>query len=323
MTSLYRNVFWFAKGMKEYSRSGFRSACRSFNLPDLDVDCTGKVFMITGATGTLGKVIAIQLAQKGGTVHLVCRNEEKAEALKKTIVDITENESSVVVHIVDMSHPQTVFNFAKKFKQNHGILHVLVNCASTVTQDREIGEDGLERTFATNTLGVHILITNLIPLLNQSCEPRVVLVTCGSLLTQRLEPVDLQFECMFPFNGLAAFTQTKRHQAVLVEHYAEAHPGIHFSAVHPGWLEAQGVKEAAPRLLRRVSVRCRSVEEAADTILWLAISRAALRHSSGMFFQDRRTTCPHLPFGKTKTSLDDEKFFMRNLEDFVQRLGLS
>ncbi|KAH9360732.1 hypothetical protein HPB48_020211 [Haemaphysalis longicornis] len=150
-----------------------------------------------------------------------------------------------------------------------------------------------------------------------------VLVTCGSLLTQRLEPVDLQFECMFPFNGLAAFTQTKRHQAVLVEHYAEAHPGIHFSAVHPGWLEAQGVKEAAPRLLRRVSVRCRSVEEAADTILWLAISRAALRHSSGMFFQDRRTTCPHLPFGKTKTSLDDEKFFMRNLEDFVQRLGLS
>ncbi|XP_077531007.1 dehydrogenase/reductase SDR family member 12-like isoform X2 [Haemaphysalis longicornis] len=239
MTSLYRNVFWFAKGMKEYSRSGFRSACRSFNLPDLDVDCTGKVFMITGATGTLGKVIAIQLAQKGGTVHLVCRNEEKAEALRKTIVDITENESSVVVHIVDMSHPQTVFNFAKKFKQNHGILHVLVNCASTVTQDREIGEDGLERTFATNTLGVHILITNLIPLLNQSCEPRVVLVTCGSLLTQRLEPVDLQFECMFPFNGLAAFTQTKRHQAVLVEHYAEAHPGIHFSAVHPGWLEAQ------------------------------------------------------------------------------------
>lgn len=323
MTSLYRNVFWFAKGMKEYSRSGFRSACRSFNLPDLDVDCTGKVFMITGATGTLGKVIAIQLAQKGGTVHLVCRNEEKAEVLRKTIVDITENENSVVVHIVDMSHPQAVFSFAKRFKQNHGILHVLVNCASTVTQNREIGDDGLERTFATNTLGVHILITNLIPLLNQSCEPRVVLVTCGSLLMQRLEPVDLQFECMFPFDGMAAFMQTKRHQAVLVEHYAEAYPGIHFSAVHPGWLDTQGVKEAVPRLLRRVSVRCRSVEEAADTILWLAISRAALRHSSGMFFQDRKTTCPHLPFGKTKTSLDDEKFFMRNLEDFVQRLGLS
>ncbi|KAK8775115.1 hypothetical protein V5799_031541 [Amblyomma americanum] len=93
--------------------------------------------------------------------------------------------------------------------------------------------------------------------------------------------------------------------------------------MHPGWLEPEGVKEAVPKLLRKVSVRCRSVEEAADTILWLAISRAALKHSSGMFFQDRRTTCPHIPFGKTKTSIDDEKFFMKNLEDFVNKLGLS
>ncbi|KAH6945582.1 hypothetical protein HPB50_009119 [Hyalomma asiaticum] len=275
MTSFYRNVFWFAKGMKEYSRSGFRSACRSFNLPDLDVDCTGKVFMITGATGTLGRVVAIQLAQRGGTVHLVCRDEEKAQDLKRTITDITEDENSVVAHLVDMSRPQEVLNFAKKFKEKYGILHVLV------------------------------------------------LVTCGSLLMQRLDPVDLQFECMFPFNGLAAFTQTKRQQAVLVEHYAETYPGIHFSAMHPGWVEPQGVKDAVPKLLRKVSIRCRSVEEAADTILWLAISRAALKHSSGMFFQDRKTTCPHIPFGKTKTSLDDEKFFMRNLEEFVNKLGLS
>lgn len=323
MTSFYRNVFWFAKGMKEYSRSGFRAACRSFNLPDLDVDCTGKVFMITGATGTLGRVVAIQLAQRGGTVHLVCKDEEKAEALKTTIADITENGESAVVHILDMSHPQDVLNFAKKFNLKYGILHVLVNCASTMTQNREIGEDGLEKTFATNTLGVHILITNLIPMLNRSCEPRVVLVTCGTLLMQRLDPVDLQFECMFPFNGLTAFTQTKRHQAVLVEHYAESFPGIHFSAMHPGWLEPKVVKDAVPKLLRNVSVRCRSVEEAADTILWLAISQAALKHSSGMFFQDRKTTCPHIPFGKTKTSLDDEKFFMRNLEDFVNKLALS
>ncbi|CAN8020168.1 unnamed protein product [Ixodes persulcatus] len=140
---------------------------------------------------------------------------------------------------------------------------------------------------------------------------------------QRLDPVDLQFECMFPYDGLAAFMQTKRHQAVMVEHYSEANPGIHFSAMHPGWLESQGVKEAVPKLLRKVPVPCRTVEEAADTILWLAISRAALKHSSGMFFQDRRTTCPHLPFGKTKTSLDDEKFFMQNLEDFVKKLELS
>lgn len=81
-------------------RSGFRSACRSFNLPDLEVDCTGKVFLVTGATGTLGKVVAIQLAQKGGTVHIICRSKERADALRRSILDITENDVWVPVHFI-------------------------------------------------------------------------------------------------------------------------------------------------------------------------------------------------------------------------------
>ena len=44
---------------------------------------------------------------------------------------------------------------------------------------RTLTEDGLETTFATNTLGVHILTTGLVPVLESSEDPRVV----GTVLT--------------------------------------------------------------------------------------------------------------------------------------------
>ncbi|XP_064458345.1 dehydrogenase/reductase SDR family member 12-like [Ornithodoros turicata] len=321
MASLYRNMLWFAKGMKEYSRGGFQSACRSFDLLDLDVDCTGKVFMVTGATGTLGRVVVMELAKKGGIVHVVCQHKDRGESLKELVAAATSKEC-IYIHVVDLSSVQEAASFAKSFANTHSALNVLVNCVSAMSEDREIGADGIEKTFATNTLGLHLLISNLVPLLNESYEPRVVIVTCGCLLMHKLNPTDLQFEQMFPYDGVAAFAQTKRQQVVMTEHYAEAYPGIHFSAMHPGWLEPNGVKAVVPKVLGKINVSCRTVEEAVDTVLWLAISRAALKHSSGMFFQDRKTTCPHLPLGKTKTSLEDEKYFMRRLHDFVKGLNL-
>ena len=44
---------------------------------------------------------------------------------------------------------------------------------------REVDEDGLEKNFATNTLGTYILTTGLIPLLAKHESPRVVTVSSG------------------------------------------------------------------------------------------------------------------------------------------------
>ena len=42
---------------------------------------------------------------------------------------------------------------------------------------RTMTEDGLETTFATNTLGVHILTSELVPVLETSEDPRVVSIS--------------------------------------------------------------------------------------------------------------------------------------------------
>ena len=64
--SLWRNVVWFAKGFKEYTRGGYASASKHFNAGDLDVDCGGKIFMVTGANSGIGKQAVKEVAKRKG-----------------------------------------------------------------------------------------------------------------------------------------------------------------------------------------------------------------------------------------------------------------
>ena len=56
--TFYRNVVWFMKGMKEYTKSGYETASKKFNPSDLEVDCSGLSYMITGANSGLGKQVS-------------------------------------------------------------------------------------------------------------------------------------------------------------------------------------------------------------------------------------------------------------------------
>jgi dehydrogenase/reductase SDR family protein 12 len=68
--SIYRNTVWFVKGMKEYTASGYQAAAKHFKPEDLEVDCTGKSYMITGigimnyGTGKLTTILWIRFERK-------------------------------------------------------------------------------------------------------------------------------------------------------------------------------------------------------------------------------------------------------------------
>ena len=47
--------------------------------------------MITGANSGIGKSVASQVAERGGTVHLVCRNAVSAEEARAEIKESTGN----------------------------------------------------------------------------------------------------------------------------------------------------------------------------------------------------------------------------------------
>ncbi|XP_047924324.1 dehydrogenase/reductase SDR family member 12 isoform X4 [Anser cygnoides] len=204
--SWYRNTVWFVKGLREYTRGGYESASKHFNPADLEVNVAGKSFLITGSNSGIGKATAKEIAKRGGTVHLVCRNKERAEDAKGEIVTETGNQN-VFLHIVDISNPKEIWKFAEQFKNEHK-LNVLINNAGCMVNNRELTEDGLEKNFATNTLGTYILTTALLPLLEKEADARVITVSSGGMLVQKLNVSDLQ-SGSGTFDGTMVYAQNK------------------------------------------------------------------------------------------------------------------
>lgn len=312
--SFYRNAVWFVKGMQEYTRCGYEAAAKHFNPGDLDVNLSGRSFMITGANSGIGKATAQEIASRGGTVHMVCRNKGRADAAKEEIVEKSKSQD-VHVHIVDMSNMRQVWEFAQSFSQSN-TLHVLINNAGCMINQRELTEEGLEKNFATNTLGTYILTTALIPALKKASDPRVVTVSSGGMLTQKLNVEDLQFE-KGTFDGTMAYAQNKRQQVILTERWAAQHKDVHFSSMHPGWADTPAVQTSMPSFHAKMQSRLRTEAMGADTVVWLAASAAAPQQPSGQFFQDRTAVATHLPLAASRCRPQDEEKLMMALEEFA------
>ncbi|PWA25343.1 hypothetical protein CCH79_00005255 [Gambusia affinis] len=313
--SIYRNAIWFLNGIQQYTRKGYVAASKDFETKDLEVSAVGRSFLITGANSGIGKATAMAIAKKGGTVHMVCRNKDKAEEAKSEIV--SESGNAVYVHVVDISQTRKVWEFAEAFKKEQPSLNVLINNAGCMIHKRELNTEGLEMNFATNTMGVYILTQSLIPLLQKSWDPRVITVSSGGMLVQNLRVDDLQSE-KGHFDGVMVYAQNKRQQVVLTEHWAKDNPVIHFSVMHPGWVDTPAVSTAMPQFHRMMGDRLRSVDQGADTVVWLALSRAAARKRSGQFFQDRKSVPMHLPLAWTQSSAEEIQSFITQLETLAR-----
>ncbi|XP_023700001.1 DHRS-12_like_SDR_c-like domain-containing protein isoform X1 [Paramormyrops kingsleyae] len=315
--SLYRSSIWYLKGLNEYTRGAFESAAKRFVEKDLEVSVAGRSFMITGANSGIGKAAAIVIAKRGGTIHMVCRNKDKAEEARAEIVKETGNKD-IYIHILDLTETRKVWEFAEAFKKKFKSLNVLINNAGSMLMQRELNAEGLEKNFACNTLGTYILTKNLIPLLEKSGDPRVIMVSAGIMLVKKLRVGDLQSE-RGRFDGTMVYAQNKRQLAVMTEQLAKTHPGIHFSLMHPGWVDTPAVAEAMPDFHRSMRNKLRSPEQGADTVVWLAVSEApAAAKPAGLFFQDRKVIPTHLPLAWTHSSLEQKERFMTLLEELAK-----
>jgi len=316
--SFFRNVVWFVKGLQEYTKSGYQSASKHFIAADYEVDCTNRHFMITGANSGIGKCIATEIAKRGGTIHMVCRNPTTAEEAKNEIITESNNQN-VHLHLLDMSKSQEVNNFTKEFVENNKELHVLINNAGCMINARETTEDGLEKNFATNTLATYILTVNLLPILKRSNNPRVVTVTSGGMLVQKMDISNLQSENVAKFDGTMVYAQNKRQQVIMTEQWADKHPEVHFSCMHPGWADTPAVRNSMPDFYEKMKDKLRTPLEGADTAIWLSIKQSLPEKSSGEFFQDRKVVAKHLPLAWTSSSKADVTSFMQQMESYASK----
>jgi NAD(P)-dependent dehydrogenase (short-subunit alcohol dehydrogenase family) len=194
----------------------------------------------------------------------------------------------------DVSSLRSVRDFARRFLDEHGELHVLVNNAGVLAAERSLSVDGHELALATNVLGPFLLTGLLAPALEKSAPSTVVNVSSGGMYTASLDVDDLQTE-RHSYDGAAVYARHKRAQVVLSELWAErlnAH-GVAVHSMHPGWVDTPGLESSLPRFHRFTKPALRTSEQGADTIAWLAAAEEPGTDSGG-FWHDRRRRPTHL-----------------------------
>ncbi|XP_045620376.2 dehydrogenase/reductase SDR family member 12 isoform X1 [Procambarus clarkii] len=314
-TSWYRRSIWNYKGSREYTKSGYEYSRTKFVEEDLDIDCSDRHYVITGCNSGIGYEIALAVAKRGGILHMVCRNEDSAKAARSDIITTTGNDK-IYLHLVDLARPKAVTEWAAKFAVQQEHIHVLVNNAGCLLHERRFDEDGCEIdvNFAVNTLAPYILTITLLPVLQRNEDARVINISSAGMLCVRLEPDDLMHSGIDPYDGLLVYSQNKRQQVVMSLWFAQRYDKVHFSCMHPGWVDTPGVRNSLPQFYEEMKANLRSPAEGADTAVWLAVSKAALKHPSGLFFQDRMPVATHLPLAWTKSSIEEENLLMINIE---------
>lgn len=75
-----------------------------------ETDETGKIVIITGANAGIGKETALELARRGATVYMACRDKHRAEEARKQIIKETNNQNVFFLQL-DLSSLASVRKF--------------------------------------------------------------------------------------------------------------------------------------------------------------------------------------------------------------------
>lgn len=156
-------------------------------------DQSGKLAVVTGATGGLGLETALDLAGAGAEVILVGRNPAKGrDAL--SLIRGRYRDAVVRFEQVDLADLGSVKAFADRILAEGRPVDILINNAGVMAlPKRQTTADGFEMQFGTNYLSHFALTARLLPLLT-AAKARVVQLSSMAHRGGRIRLDDLNYE---------------------------------------------------------------------------------------------------------------------------------
>ncbi len=275
-----------------------------------------KTVIITGANRGIGKEAAKEIAKLGAKVYMACdrlilQMKQKMKLSKKQAI------VNIFVKHLDLASVNSILNFAEQFKKEESKLDVLINNAGISARAKKLNDAGVELTFAINVLGHHYLTKLLIDLLEKSSPSRIINV--ASEYAGGLDLNDINYDKR-SYNTTAAYKQSKQANRMLTREWAKhlIKKNISVYSMTPGWVPNTDLFREQSTFNKVViktvgAVGGRSVEQGADTIVWLA-SSDKIDGSNGGFFRDRKELVCQFNNPEEEKKLWDicEKFFGKN-----------
>ena len=280
---------------------------------------SGKTILITGATNGIGREAARKLAQRGPTLVLVSRSEERCAETAERIRAESGNPQ-VEYLVADLSSQAQVRTLAAQFRARYKRLDVLINNAGGLFATRQLSVDGIEMTFALNHLSYFLLTNLLLDLLKDSAPSRIVNVASHAHFDAPLDFDDL--EMARGYLVWKAYDRSKFANILFTYELARrlAGTGVTVNALHPGVVRTNIGKNANWLIGAFWTVYTRvtgglTAEEGSRTTVYLAAS-PEVEGVSGKYFDEKQRIVPSDP------ATYDEEAARRLWEISAQMVGL-
>lgn len=276
----------------------------------------GQIALVTGATGGIGEVIAIELARRGAHVVTVARTPRRADTLRQRIHQMVGVDRLEVIG-GDLSRRADILTAAQSIADLHPAVHLLVNNAGAHFPQHRLSADGLEMHIAVDYLAAYGLTTLLLEALLAG-RARVVNVVSDTLndtrqirLPGRPRPASLDLAGITDLRQLNPRAEFVPFQAyataklmTVIAGYDLAHRlalhGVTVNSLHPGIVATGIIDDLVPPVLRPFRTLIRRAmltpEEGAATAIRLATD-PALADTTGRYFnRDQEATTPSISY---------------------------
>jgi NAD(P)-dependent dehydrogenase (short-subunit alcohol dehydrogenase family) len=252
-----------------------------------------KTCVVTGATGGIGKWVALGMAQAGYKVVLVGRDRARGEAAKSWIAERVP-DAVLDLMLADLSSIAATRALGQQIASRHPRLAVLINNAGVFRARREQTAEGHEMVLAVNYLSPFVLMQELEAALRAGAPSRIV--TVGSSTSDRASIQLQNLELGRGWNMVRAYGQSKL--AVMMTTFEWARrlraSGVTANVVHPGMVATGLIR--TPGIIglswRLIALFSRSEQQGAETPLYAALS-PELDGKTGKYLKDRMIVPPN------------------------------
>ena len=171
------------------------------------------LYILTGATGSIGKELAKYFASQGHALVLACRNTSRADELRSELRAMP-GCGDVTTGRLSLDSLDSIHDFANYIKALGKPVSALINNAGVMCRHRSVTTDGFEQTIAVNYLAPVLLTRLLLPLMGRGS--RIVFTTS---ITRKLHSLreNILDEPADRFSQLGTYGRTK----LVLTHYAQ------------------------------------------------------------------------------------------------------
>ena len=275
-----------------------------------------KNIIITGATDGIGLAAAKEVSKKGYHIGLVGRNPEKGKKAIETIISYSGNENLDFFEC-DLSLVKNVKNLSEQIKQKYNKIDVLLNNAGGANKKKIITSEGLEKTFATNQMNYFVLSTELLDIISESNDGRIVNVASNAHIGAEVDYGNINSEKSF--SAWTSYCVSKLMNIMFTYQLSLMQDKVSINVLHPGFVDTN-IAGNEGNLIKYIvkfgaKMFARTVDNGADSSIYLSTSDEVKGVSGKYFFK-----CREVKSSRASYSQEDWKKVWELCDNYKNKL---